>query len=312
MPNSPFIWGSGAAHSLQPGVKLPGSTSGLLTIEPAATTTSHTLTLPAAQGAVNTVLTNNGSGALSWASASGLQALSTKTTTYSVATTDGVLLLDATSAAFTTTLPTAVGNTGKIFYFKKIDSTANLCTIATTSSQTIDGVLTIRMGTQYDELVVVSNGTNWSVLAYDINTSARYVASGSTTIAASGVTTNINFATSVEDRLAMVTTGASWKCTFPFPGLYSFRAGVGFDTPGGSVLTRLLSFKNGSGTAYSFTQCAVTGAGEAAYMVLADTMRVVATDYIEIRASNSNASTTTTTSTNAATAVFVAIERIGN
>lgn len=45
---------------------LYGSTSGLLKIIPAATVTSHTLTMPAAQGAANTSLVNDGSGNLSW------------------------------------------------------------------------------------------------------------------------------------------------------------------------------------------------------------------------------------------------------
>jgi hypothetical protein len=50
---------------------LSGATSGVLTLQPAATTTNHTLTLPAAQGAAGSVLQNNGSGSLSWAAAAG-------------------------------------------------------------------------------------------------------------------------------------------------------------------------------------------------------------------------------------------------
>jgi hypothetical protein len=47
-------------------LKLNGSTSGTLTVQPAATTTSHTLTFPSAQGAANSYLKNDGSGGLSW------------------------------------------------------------------------------------------------------------------------------------------------------------------------------------------------------------------------------------------------------
>jgi len=54
-----------------PFVVLKGSTSGNLTLQAAATTTSHVLTMPAAQGGASTVLTNNGSGGLSWAPAAG-------------------------------------------------------------------------------------------------------------------------------------------------------------------------------------------------------------------------------------------------
>lgn len=69
MANSPFIYGANGATSLVPGgVNLPGSTSGTLQFQPNASTTSYTVTMPAAQGAANTVPLNDGSGNLSWTS----------------------------------------------------------------------------------------------------------------------------------------------------------------------------------------------------------------------------------------------------
>lgn len=47
-------------------LKLNGSASGQTTIQAAASTTNHTLTLPAAQGAASSLLQNDGSGGLSW------------------------------------------------------------------------------------------------------------------------------------------------------------------------------------------------------------------------------------------------------
>jgi hypothetical protein len=47
-------------------VDLTGSLSGILSVQPAANTTSHTLTLPAVQGSADTYLKNNGTGGLSW------------------------------------------------------------------------------------------------------------------------------------------------------------------------------------------------------------------------------------------------------
>lgn len=67
MANSPIIFGANGATSLVPGgVNLPGSTSGTLQIQPAASTTSYTLTMPSAQGASTNTLSNDGSGNLSW------------------------------------------------------------------------------------------------------------------------------------------------------------------------------------------------------------------------------------------------------
>lgn len=54
--------------SSQDNLKLAGSTSGELTIKAAATTTDYTLTMPSAQGSASTILTNDGSGNLSWGS----------------------------------------------------------------------------------------------------------------------------------------------------------------------------------------------------------------------------------------------------
>lgn len=86
-----------------------------------------------------------------------------KTTTYTAVAGDFVAA-DATSGAFTVTLPTAVGVTTPIAV-KKVDSSVHAITIATTSSQTIDGASTKAVGTQYDGYVLVSDGSNWLVAA---------------------------------------------------------------------------------------------------------------------------------------------------
>lgn len=151
-----------------------------------------------------------------------------------------------------------------------------------------------------------------ATIAATESVNCRYTASASTTIAASGVTTIINYATRVFDSHNAFTTGASSRFTAPVSGTYAVNAGVGLDTPGASILTRLLIFKNNGGSPISFTQRATTAAGESAYMTISDLVYLAAGDFVDIRASNSNGSTTTTTSTNAATAVFVSINRIGN
>lgn len=90
--------------------------------------------------------------------------VATKTANYTALQSDDVILGDATSGAITITLPTAVGFSGKVFNIKKTDSSVNSVTIATTSSQTIDGALTAPLISQYQSFTLVSNGTNWSVL----------------------------------------------------------------------------------------------------------------------------------------------------
>jgi hypothetical protein len=88
----------------------------------------------------------------------------TKTTTYSILTSDYTIICDATSAPFNVTLPDAIANIYQIFVIKKINSIVNNVTVNTTSSQTIDGSLTYVLTTQYQSVIVQSNGANWDVI----------------------------------------------------------------------------------------------------------------------------------------------------
>lgn len=106
------------------------------------------------------------SAAIALSKLAGLVVTAVKTTTYSIATTDDVILVDGTSA-FTATLPTAVGVSGKKYQIKRVDQTlANAVTLATTSSQTIDGPTTRKLMTQYEQFTVVSDNANWEILSH--------------------------------------------------------------------------------------------------------------------------------------------------
>lgn len=75
-----------------------------------------------------------------------------------------VVLCDATSAAFTVTLPKAAPNKGKLYRLKKVDSSANAITIDGDGSETIDGATTQSLASQWDIAWVFSNGTAWFLL----------------------------------------------------------------------------------------------------------------------------------------------------
>lgn len=83
-----------------------------------------------------------------------------KTATYPITTSD--YIIDCTANTFTVTLPTAVSDTGRTFIIK--NSGTGTITVATTSSQTIDGSLTFVLSTQYEAITVVSDGTNWKII----------------------------------------------------------------------------------------------------------------------------------------------------
>lgn len=85
-------------------------------------------------------------------------AISTNTTAGATALTDYVYLVSGTT---TLTLPTAVGNTNQ---YVITNVGAGVATVATTSSQTIDGSTTAALNVQYGSITVISNGSNWIII----------------------------------------------------------------------------------------------------------------------------------------------------
>jgi hypothetical protein len=70
--------------------------------------------------------------------------------------------IDCTNT-ITITLPTAVGYSGRIHTIK--NSGTGVITIATTSSQTIDGAATQSLSTQWSKITVQSTGANWIIIS---------------------------------------------------------------------------------------------------------------------------------------------------
>ncbi len=76
----------------------------------------------------------------------------------------GTTLVDASGGAITRTLPAAASYAGEILAFKKIDSSLNVVTIDGNASETIDGATTATLKTQYESIIIQSDGTEWWIL----------------------------------------------------------------------------------------------------------------------------------------------------
>ena len=143
-PSNGDIWTTNAANGLF--FRAAATTFQVVTVAGTQTLTSKTLTSP--------TLTNPLCNGLR-------RAVTAQTGTYTATTAVSTILCNATTAAFAVTLPTAVGNTGLIYTIKKTDSSANAVTVGTTSSQTIDGAATFSLPSQWNFVVVTSDGANW-------------------------------------------------------------------------------------------------------------------------------------------------------
>jgi hypothetical protein len=93
-----------------------------------------------------------------------LSTVVSKTANYTTVGADGTVLCDASGGAFTITLVTAVGRSGKIQAVKKTDSTINVVTVAGDGGETIDGAATYALEYEAEVVWVQSDGSNWRVI----------------------------------------------------------------------------------------------------------------------------------------------------
>ncbi len=93
------------------------------------------------------------------------------TTAVDVTATANMTTIEITVTGKTVTLPTAVGIQGRTYTIKLTASGSG--TVATTSSQTIDGSITYALGSQNDYVTVQSNNANWIVINSGLNGSFR-------------------------------------------------------------------------------------------------------------------------------------------
>jgi hypothetical protein len=107
------------------------------------------------------ILTQSPNSSLQVSGSNAIGNLVTKSASYTLTATDCIVIVTATGT--TQTLPTAVGITSRIYIIKLTASGS--CTIATTSSQTIDGNTTYLLSAIYKYVQVVSDGANWLVIA---------------------------------------------------------------------------------------------------------------------------------------------------
>lgn len=110
-----------------------------------------------------------------------------KSANYTLTANDQTVVGSTSGGAFTITLPTAVGISGQIFNIIKGDSSANLLTLNTTSSQTIGkySATSTKLDRQGEIVSVQSDGANWVYLSDEWKARSARInnPSGSATIA---------------------------------------------------------------------------------------------------------------------------------
>jgi len=118
--------------------------NGLLVFATSPTLTTPTLTTPSLDGLIGAYVT--------------------KSAAYTATATDYVIDVAGASGSVTITLPTAASITGTMYVIKRSDTTYDVV-IDGDSSETIDGAATVTLSAQYQFKTIMSDGTNWKVVA---------------------------------------------------------------------------------------------------------------------------------------------------
>jgi hypothetical protein len=72
--------------------------------------------------------------------------------------------VNATAAARTITLPTAVGCAGREYIVCKLDASGNAVTVEGDGAETVNGAANFPLAAQYDTVAVMSTGAEWRVI----------------------------------------------------------------------------------------------------------------------------------------------------
>jgi hypothetical protein len=89
--------------------------------------------------------------------------ISTKTSNYTVLSTDNTLLANCTSTAISFFLPPASSSIGRVYWFKKIDSSLNAMIITPNGADLIDGASSLTTIIQNKSYIFQTDGVSWWV-----------------------------------------------------------------------------------------------------------------------------------------------------
>ena len=135
----------------------------------------------------------------------GLNMTTVTSIAYTVTSTDHVIVANPTAAA-TLSLPTAVGISGRVYTVK--NNSLFTVTIVPNGTETIDGGPNFLLNKQYQNVTLISDGSNWNVVS-SIASSSSAFCSGATEIVVSANANNVKLSTLAGNP----TSAGKWQFT---------------------------------------------------------------------------------------------------
>lgn len=236
-----------------------------------------------------------------------------KSATYTVVTSDGhtvFIKMDATGAARTVNLYTAVGNTGAVIGVQKTDSSTNAVTIDPNGAQTIHTptATTLVLIAQGDYAFLWSDGANWQVFSERTTWSCNAYHSTTQTIATT-TPTGLNLDSEDDDPRGMHDPASNnSRVVAVRPGRYNIF-GRTVRASGGTSNGNTRLAKNGSNLRNYYFESSSVASTLMEWTALG--VKLAANDYIEIIAAHNAATSTVYGSATADDATRIEMQWIG-
>jgi hypothetical protein len=207
-----------------------------------------------------------------------------------------------TSADYTVTLPTAVGNTGRLIAFRMSNALTKLVTLDGNSTETIDG-LTTRVMWAGESAILISDGSNWFKIAGRSIPFEAVIEGRSATSIANTTTVRINMTDTIRQSVGTLVDLTNDRVTVPRPGKWILSGMVSYERTGttlaGSEMYAQICINATAGatlpSALTVVPCAfVTGAGNYTHCTISVTRELAANDFVIIAGYQSSGQTFTT------------------
>ena len=220
-------------------------------------------------------------------------------TTFSVSTTagasDNMLVFTGTSAA-TLTLPTAASIAGRVYWVKNASSNSSTLTIATTSSQTIDGLSSWSLTQTNKAIRLVSDGANWYAAAESLPGSgagSSWILGGNSVSSLQNLGTISNYAlpfiTNNTERMRISSTGSVGIGTSSFDATYPEKLLVNAGATGNTDYQNVIIAKGNTNSYVQFNIQNSNSNGQASTDIVATADNGTEnTNYVDLGINSSN------------------------
>lgn len=235
-----------------------------------------------------------------------LDSLETSITTTATATLGAMHVCSGTTADYTVTLPTAVGNAGRVIGFRMSNALTKLVTLDGNSTETIDGATT-RVMWASESAILISDGAQWCKIAGKTRPLKCSMRKTTDQTISTGTLTLITLdATDVDNLGSLANTGSN-RIDFKRPSDYLIIGVVPLFLSAAATRTIAYCEKNASGNVLKQGEMSGSASGATPHPDFVSLVSFAAGDYLQLKCFQNSGSSATADGSVADDAPFLTV-----